>query len=104
MLGLMAFRALTGASALAAVPIWVASDAYCTEMLFVQHLSLTSQAGTAGLPVYCRPDLFEAQAVTQHVTYWTVHALRDCDMFAMIGTSDQCFSFPKHLKLSHHPP
>ncbi len=28
MLGLMAFRALMGASALAAVPIWVASDAY----------------------------------------------------------------------------
>ena len=30
MLGLMALRALTGASALAAVPIWVAKDAYCT--------------------------------------------------------------------------
>lgn len=29
MLGLIAFRALTGASALAAVPIWVAKDAYC---------------------------------------------------------------------------
>ena len=29
MLGLMAFRARTGASALAAVPIWVARDAYC---------------------------------------------------------------------------
>ena len=31
MLGLMAFRALMGASALAAVPIWVARDAYYTS-------------------------------------------------------------------------
>ena len=43
MLGLMALRALTGASALAAVPIWVAKDAYCTAMSPQRHSSLQSK-------------------------------------------------------------
>lgn len=43
MLGLMALRALTGASALAAVPIWVAKDAYCTAVSPLSRLSVLSQ-------------------------------------------------------------
>ncbi len=38
MLGLMAFRALMGASALAAVPIWVASDAYYSSTRSTQSI------------------------------------------------------------------
>jgi len=42
MLGLMALRALMGASALAAVPIWVASDAYYSSAKSTQSTFLST--------------------------------------------------------------
>ena len=94
MLGLMAFRALTGASALAAVPIWVAKDAYCNAQSLVRYWSLLSQASTimccyTDLLEYCMSDLAQAPAVIQHMPYWTVYAVQQCDISAVIDTDDQ---------------